>query len=134
MLLRSIGTNKYEVGHNYLFVPIPKRGENLRRAYTPTKSLGPSLTIDDVNDDRWVSVNVKRKMIGPVALFSRLFMHPECAFFTSPESPYLPDPDFVAIKYEQLLETFRRHFRIVSPLEFGITEPEIQMPVVPEWN
>ncbi len=123
--------DQFEVGHNYLFVPIPKSGEPLRQAYTPTKGLGPSITIDDVSDERWLSVYVQRKKNGFVALFSRLVLVDECAFVMTPHQPWLPETDFVAIKYELLVDTFRKHFRIVSPAAYGATVP-IPMPPIPE--
>jgi hypothetical protein len=125
--------NQYEVGHNYLFVPIPKKGQTLRQAYTPTKGLGPSLTIEDPDDERWLSLKVQPKSNGIVALFSRLFMLEECAFVTIPKTYYLLNPDFVAIRYDRLVDTFRRYFRIVSPEEYGLTAP-IPMPIFPERN
>lgn len=125
--------DQYEVGHNYLFVPIPKQGQTLREAYTPTKGLGPSLSIINPDDDRWVALKVQRKSNGDVALFSRLFMPEDFALVSSPEMIYSPNPDIVAIKYEELVDTFRRYFRIVSPEEYGLEEP-IPMPTIPEMN
>jgi len=125
--------DKYVVGHNYLFVPIPKNEETLRQSYTPTKGLGPSLTISNPDEDRWLSLEVQKKANGNVALFSRLFMHEECAFVSSPETTYLPNPDFVAIRYDKLVDTFRKYFKIVSPEEYGLEAP-IPMPIVPEMN
>ncbi|MBN2142062.1 hypothetical protein JW711_01910 [Candidatus Woesearchaeota archaeon] len=118
---------EYEVGHNYLFVPIPKNGETLRQVYTPTKGLGPSLTIENPDDPRWLALEVLPKMNGMIALFSRLFMHEDCAFVSSPQTAYLPNPDFVAMNYNQLIDTFQRHFRIVSPEEYELSTP-IPMP------
>ena len=120
---------EYQVEHQYLFVPIPKNGQTLREAYSPTKGLGPSLKIDSINDDRWVALTVSEKTNGNVALFTRLFMHKECAFLSSPETIYLPNPDFVGIKYDKLIDTFKRYFRIVSPKEYGLKTP-IPMPQV----
>ncbi|MBI4440889.1 hypothetical protein HY639_01860 [Candidatus Woesearchaeota archaeon] len=117
----------FAVGHNYLFVPIPKKGETLRQAYTPTKGLGPSLTIENPDEDRWLSLYVQRKANGNVALFSRLFMEREFVVASSPRTIYLLDPDVVIMKYESLVDTFRKHFRIVSPDEYGVEAP-IPMP------
>ncbi|MEK6888449.1 MAG: hypothetical protein AABX14_05895 [Candidatus Aenigmatarchaeota archaeon] len=124
---------QYEIGHNYLFVPIPKTGQTLRQAYTPTKGLGPSLTIDNPADDRWLSLEVQRKSIGTVALFSRLFMEEEFAVASSPRTIYVLEPDVVILKYDKLVDTFRQYFRIVSPKEFRLEAP-IPMPVIPEMN
>jgi len=125
--------DQYEVGHVYLFVPIPKNGQTLRQAYTPTKGLGPSLSINNPADDRWLSLKIQRKSNGLVALFTRLFMHAKCASVNSPEAIYLQNPDFVEIRYDKLVDTFRQCFRIVSPQEYGLEAP-IPMPVVPEMN
>ena len=115
--------NQFEIGHNYIFAPIPKNGETLRQAYSVTKGLGPSLTIENPNDERWLSLEVLGKSNGVVALFSRLFFHQECAFVTSAKTRELPNPDFVAIKYDRLIDTFEKYFRIVTPDEYGLVAP-----------
>ena len=125
-----------EMEHQYLFVPKPKDGETLRDAYSVTKGLGPSLTIEDHNDDKWRSLSVSPKCIpGFVAFFSRLFMdyNPDFAVVSSPPTSYYPDPDFVAIPYNKLFEVFRDHFRIVKPEECGLSTP-ISSPVIPTNN
>jgi len=123
---------QYEIGHVYLFVPIPKKGQTLREAYTPTKGLGPSLRIEDPDNERWVSADVQIRsgfdnVRGYVALFSRLLFHEECACVTNPKTDYLPNPDFVAIRYDRLVDTFRKYFRVVLPEEFGLKTP-VPMP------
>ena len=125
--------NQYENGHNYLFIPIPKKGEALRQAYSLTGGLGPSLTINNPDDERWVSLEVMPKANGLVALFTRLFMLEDCVGLTTPKTLYLPNPDVVMIKHNRLVDTFRRYFRIVSPEEYGVTAP-VSMPVMPILN
>ncbi len=120
---------KFVLDHNYMFVPKPCEGQTLRDAYAFTKGLGPSLTIENPDDDRWLSLQVQRKINGTVALFSRLFFYQECAVATSPKSYYLHDPDFVAVRYDKLIETFEKYFRIVKPEEYGLTAP-VPMPQI----
>ena len=114
---------QFDVGRNYVFAPIPQNGQTLRQAYTLTKGLGPSLTIENPDDERWLSLEVLTKRNGVVALFTRLFFHEECAFVTSPETRELTNPDFVAIRYDKLIDTFQRYFRIVTPEEYGLVAP-----------
>ena len=49
---RMSHAEQFEVYHNYMFIPKPKAGQTLRDAYAVTKGFGPSLVIDDPNDDR----------------------------------------------------------------------------------
>jgi hypothetical protein len=123
---------QFEIDHQYLFVPIPKKGQTVREAYISTKGLGPSLMIENPDDERYVSLIVKAKSKldckrGCVALFSRLVFDERFAYVTSPETDYLPDPDLVAIKYDKLVDTFRRYFRVILPEEYGIKTP-VPMP------
>ena len=114
--------DQYKVGHNYLFVPVPKNGQTLRQARTSTQGLLPSLFIADPDEDRWISLIVQRKVRGNVALFSRLFMESDFAVAGSPGNVY-PHIDTVGISYEKLVDTFRRYFRIVSIEEYGLQTP-----------
>jgi hypothetical protein len=100
--------------------PLQKGHQTLRDAYTVTKGLGPSIVIDAPNDSRWLSIYVERKSIGNVAFFSRMFFHTDCTFVTSPKTHYLPDPDFIAMRYEELIDTFSRYFMIATPESLGL--------------
>jgi hypothetical protein len=120
---------QYEIGHNYFFIPIRKDGQTLRQAYTPTKGLGPSLMMPDSDDGRFLVADVGMKPNGLVALFTRLFMHEEFAFVTSPKTAYLLNPDLVAIQYDYLIGTFKKYFRIIPPEEYGLKTP-IPMPYI----
>jgi len=128
-------TNKFEIEHNYLFAPIPKKGQTLREAYTPTKGFGPSLLIKDLLDERWaelylVTSNFER---GLPILFTRLVFEEEYLVACTPKTRDLPKSDIVAIKYPYIIDTFKKFFRIVSPEEYGIVTP-IPMPFHPEDN
>ena len=114
---------QYEIGHNYLFVPIPKNNRTLKEEYALTKGLGPSLTIGNTKDERWLFLEVQIKDNGNIALFSRLFFGEDCVLGFSPETDYLPNPDIVGIKYDKLVDTFENYFRIVLPEEYGLTAP-----------
>ena len=124
---RRTPAERYELKHQYLFVPIPGEGRTLREAYASAKGLGPSLAIEDPDDEIWSGLDVTPKPIGLVALFTRLFMSPGPAILSSPETEFLPRPDLVAVGYDRLLEAFQKYFRIVEPEEFGLTTP-VPMP------
>lgn len=115
-----------EIGRQYTFIQKPENDQTLRDAYSVTKGLGPSLRIDNPKDDRWLEIIMLHE--SP-ALFTRLFFLEEFAAVTSPETYYLSDPDFVAIKYDKLVDTFRRYFRIVKPEEYGLQTP-VPMPQI----
>lgn len=133
-LNRTIPPNQYELGGQYMFVPIPKKGQTLREAYTPTKGLGPSLVIEDSSKLLYAEIRPKINGATNVAVFSRLFFGDEkCSFVSSPKTDYLRKPDIVVIKTDDLVDTFRKYFRIVSPEEYGLSAP-IPMPIVPERN
>ena len=122
-----------EQGSNYIFVPKPKMGQTLREAYSLTKGLGPSLTIENPNDERWLALYVKQKVFpGTVALFTRLFLD-DYVVATSPKTIYDPDPDFVAMPYDSVVDTFRKYLRIIQPEEVGAQTP-IPLPFIPEMN
>ena len=126
--------DQIEVGKNYVFVPRPEDGQTLRDAYSIRKGLGPSLTIEDPDDQRWIGLSINPNVLpGWVALFSRLIFEEEFVVASSPSTMYLPDPDAVAMPYDSVVDTFKRYFRIVQPEEIGAQTP-IPMPVIPELN
>ena len=126
---------QFAIGHNYMFIPKPKKGHTKRDEYSLTKGLGPALEIGDPDDSIWKSLIVcPKKRIGYVAMFSRLFFWgPEYAVASSPRTDYLPEPDVVVMEYGSLVKAFREHFRIVKPEDIGASAP-IPMPVVPARN
>ena len=111
-------TEQFEIGHQYMFVPIPEQGHTFSDAYVNTEGLGPSLRIEDPNDERFLSLDISPKNIGVVALFSRLIFAKECGFVTCPKTYDLPNPDFVAVSYDELVDTFRKYFTITPPEAF----------------
>jgi hypothetical protein len=126
----------FEIEKNYIFAPIQENGKTLREAYSETKGLGPSLTILDPNEDRWITLyipewfNLKK---GKPIFFSRLFFNKEGVGATSPTTRDNSDPDLIGIGYPDLIDTFEKYFRIVSPEEVGLTIP-VPMPFHPEDN
>jgi hypothetical protein len=60
-------------------------------------------------------------------------MEPEFCVAKSPRTFFMPNSDVVVMDYDQLVDTFRKHFRIVSPVEYGLETP-IPNPFVPEMN
>ncbi len=127
---------EYEIGKNYIFAPIPKDGQSLRDAYSITKGFGPSLTITDPNEERWIALYIPKWYPGrkgkPI-IFSRLLFEEEGVAATSPATKGNLDPDLIGIDYPHLIDTFEKHFRVVSPEEYGIATP-IPMPFHPEDN
>jgi len=123
-----------EVGHNYLFVPKPYEAQTLRDAYSVTKGLGPSLTIDDTEDDRWLVLKITAKKVpGIVALFSRLFFEDDYVVASSPSTLFISEPDIVAMPYVSIVDSFRRYFRIVHPEEVDGRRP-LTMPFISDVN
>jgi hypothetical protein len=111
---------EYQIEHNYLFVPIPKKGETLKKAHSQVlEGIAASLVIHNPDEDRWLSLTVKKKPIDELtgnsatALFTRLFFVDECAYVTTPGDS--PELDFVAIKYDCLIDTFEKYFSIFPP-------------------
>jgi hypothetical protein len=120
--------NQLEMGNNYVFVPRPRDGQTLREAYSVTKGLGPSLTIEDSDDPRWKSLSVGPKVLpGWVAFFSRLFLEDDFMVASIPRTEFHLDSDFVAMPYDSVADTFKKYFRIVQPGEVGAKTP-IPMP------
>ena len=126
--------NQIEIGSNYLFVPQPESGQTLREAYSITKGLGPSLTIDNSEDPRWKALSVSPNVLPWwVALFSRLFFEEGYVVASSPITIYPPEPDVVIMPYDSIVDTFKKYFRIVQPEEVG-AETSIPMPVIPKLD
>ena len=123
---------QFEIGHNYLFVPIPKKGETLRQAYTPTKGLGPSLIVEDAEDEtKWAGIyNVSGRYYEkkPI-LFTRLGFDSDFLVAFTPKTIFMPESDIVGMIYPNVIDNFRKYFRIVSPEEDGKTIP-IPPPIV----
>ncbi len=124
-LSRAGPAEQYEIGHIYQFFPIPKEGQTLRDAYASVQGSGPSLKIDNPEDDRWAYSQVREKRNGCVAVFSCLGFEPSFAVAVF--------PDLVAIKYEKLLDTFETCFETIRPEDYGIYV-HVLMPYDPERN
>jgi phenylpropionate dioxygenase-like ring-hydroxylating dioxygenase large terminal subunit len=132
----------YSTGNNYIFAPIPARGQTLRQAYAVTKGLGPSLVVHNPNEDRWITLyihpwehdegGVRAKKGRPIHI-SRLLFFDEGVAASSPKTRYNPDPDMIGIAYPYLIDTFERYFRIVTPQEYGLSTP-VPIPFFPEDN
>ena len=76
-----------------------------------------------------MALYIKQKVFpGKVALFTRLFLD-DYVVATSPKTVYDPDPDFVAMPYDSVVDTFR----IIQPEEVGAQTP-IKLPFIPEMN
>ncbi len=118
---------QYEIGHIYQFFPIPKEGQTLCDAYNAVaiQGSGPSLRIDNPEDDRWAYFQVREKRNGRVAVFSLLGFQPPFAVAAL--------PDLVAIKYEKLLDTFETCFETIKPEDYGVYV-HIVVPYDPERN
>lgn len=123
-LQRQYPATQLEVGHNYFFVPRPYDGQSLRDAYSVTKGLGPSLTVNDPDDNRWRALRITgKKLPGNVALFSRLFFEEDFVVASSPSTLLIPEPDIVAMPYDSVIDSFQKYFRIVQPEEVEGTRP-----------
>jgi len=123
-------SQQFEIGHNYIFAPIPKNGETLRQAYTHTKGLGPPLLVEDGTDkNRWagvLAVTSAYNLKEPI-LFSRLDFSKDFLVAFSPKIREMPESDVVGIWYPQLIDTFERYFKIVTPEKYGL-KTSIPMP------
>jgi len=118
---RTGPAKQFEVGYDYLFVPTPQKDQTLREAYSMTKGLGPSLSIDPkwegLEDVYHGESTIER---GDEILFSRLwFANSDIAFAITPRTDENFDPSAVAIKLTHLVETFDKYFRIVSPADYA---------------
>ncbi|MBD3252950.1 hypothetical protein GF386_04415 [Candidatus Pacearchaeota archaeon] len=123
---RGPAQNYYFKGH-YFFAPIFSEGISLRDAYYEKECTGPCLLIDDLNHERWISLEVTPKSnivffggrppdTGHFALFSRLSFdcidEENCVIAWSANP--LTTSDYVFMRADQTLDTFRRYFRIVQ--------------------
>lgn len=125
----------FVIGKNYVFAPIPKKGQSLRDAYSITKGFGPSLLIEDHSENRWACFYLMsgRYQMGLPILFSRLDFQPKFLGAFSPPTRDLPEFDAIGISYSHAIDTFEKYFKIIRPEEEGLVIP-IPMPVHPEDN
>lgn len=116
---------QFEVGYNYVFTPITKKGQTLREAYMITKGLGPCLTIDPA----WEGITEVYKGKSSVErdneiLFTRLwFANEKSTVAISPKTRDNWDPIAADIRNSHLIETFEKYFRIARPEEYGLSVP-----------
>jgi len=127
---------EFQFGNNYIFAPNPSEGQSLRDAYSVTKGLGPSLRVEDINDDKWSGVYIVNSTnfhAGRPVLFTRLDFNADFLVAFSPQTRDVPESDILGIDYSHVINTFEIFFRIVSPNEYGLTTP-ISMPFHVEDN
>jgi len=124
-------TEEFVNGHDYIFVPMPQKGETLRKAYSHTKGLGPCIQLNnmeehiDMDGDGAHIVNEKITYI-----FTRLAPEPyqnrnAIGLFTPPSA--MPNMPCLIIPFEYVLEKFQKHFKIITPQEyhFGLQHPDV---------
>jgi len=115
----------FEMGKNYIFAPKQENGLSLRDTYAITKGLGPSLLIEDINDDRWEGLEVSSDFYarGEPIRFSRLGFYEDLLVALTPPSRENPKPDIIGISYSQAIDTFNKYYRIITPEELGYSTP-----------
>lgn len=108
---------EFVIGKMYLFVPIPENGETPRDAYGKTEGLGPCLKIDNPADDRWVTLRVRPYNPCHLAVFTRLDFDPKFLVAFTFETP--ATECIVGIDYEQVVDTFKKYFQVITFEEFS---------------
>lgn len=107
---RQKPSTEFKIGANYLFVPTPTGGQLPRDAYATTNGVGPSLRIVDPDNGRWASLEVYAP--HRIAVFTRLIFDEEFLVAMSPNDGHFRD--FVAIRYDDAIDTFTDCFGIVT--------------------
>ena len=116
----------FEIGHNYFFVPKPKKNQTLREAYAVTKGIGPAIVLPSIEDhldmDGEGSWTVNGKLTYP---FSRLLFEDEFLVAMSPEQPQFADVKLplLGIPYRRVIDKFSKYFTILKPEDLNI-DPE----------
>lgn len=106
-----------QVGHNYIFVPIPRPGQGLRAAYEAVHRTGPSLRIDDVNASYWLGL--KLPSVLHLAVFSRLRVEEGRIYCFTPEcGSRAQETDVVVLDWLRALWVFEQYFGIVTHVEW----------------
>ena len=117
---------QFEIGHNYFFVPKPKKNQTLREAYAVTKGIGPAIVLPSIEDhldmDGEGSWTVNGKLTYP---FSRLLFEDEFLVAMSPEQPQFADVKLplLGIPYRRVIDKFSKYFTILKPEDLNI-DPE----------
>jgi hypothetical protein len=122
--LESDGPAKELVyGNNYFFLPIPKNGESLDRAYANAGHTGPCMQFENLRKYRYM--DKKRAIIideMPTYLFTRLGIYPNrekymVTLFTPPSE--VPNRPILALPFETALESFQKHFKIITSKDYN---------------
>jgi hypothetical protein len=115
-LHRKSPTNRFVIGNNYFLIPRPRDGETLESAYARNMTIRPSIHVERPEEDRWLSIDLSTA--PPYAFFSRLIFDEEFLVATIPTVDKQVKKDFLVISYEDVVETFLRHYRVLSKEEF----------------
>jgi hypothetical protein len=115
-LHRKSPTNTFVIGNNYFLIPQPSDGETLESAYARNTTSRPSIHVERPEEDRWLSIELSTA--PPYAFFSRLIFDEEFLVATTPSVDKQVKRDFLVISYEDIIETFRSHYRVLSKEEF----------------
>lgn len=110
---------EFRVSHQYMFIPIPEKGQSLREAYAVTQGLGPILDIENPAEERWLGVDLY--WTHTLAVFTRMMFATDGVALTSPRIEGGKNPDWVSMPYDSVVDTFRKYFRIISAVEFAAT-------------
>lgn len=133
---------KFKMDHTYLFVPIPKKNQTLREAYSATmyinrygrlikfsdRGIGPSLLIKNRRDKkRWLFIQ-RTVFLAPKDLitFSHISFSKEYVIVWT-NIPRRDQMDYVEIPYDTVVDTFRRYFKIIIPEGFEKGQKEAIM-------
>jgi len=118
--------------HNYIFAPLPQKGENLEQAYSHTNGLGPCMQLNNIEEH--INMDGERVHIvdGKITyIFSRLGVEPyrsrdTIGLYTPLDAK--PDMPALLIPFEYVLEKFQKYFRIITPEEYygGLQHPNIR--------
>ena len=115
-LQRKSPANTFVIWNNYFLNPQPHDGETLKMSHARSSGTRPAIRVERPEEDRWLSIDLRTA--PPYAFFTRLIFDEEFLVATTPTLDKQIQNDFLVMRYEDVIETFQRHYRVLAQEEF----------------
>jgi len=108
---------QYEIGHTYLFLPMPKPGESISKAYKETAGVGPAITVPDFSTSPWLTgfATVNQMLGNEPMLLSAIDFYDEYSKIYD-AGKVRQTGEHLCISRSKVADVFRDCFFIIEPL------------------
>lgn len=119
----------FEIGRNYLFSPLQKKGQTKKEAYSVTKGIGPAIVVESLDDH--ADMDGEAPLVFDNRLiycFSRLIFDDKYVIGMSPQSFDFPSAKtpILVIPYRNAIQKFEKLFKIISPEDLHIDPEDVK--------